>query len=92
MKPNLTLAIPTGRIFKETVEILTRAGWEVSREDVDARRLHLSNGQRQSFILAKDRDVPTYVEHGIADAGIVGEDVLAEANSDVYQPLDLGIV
>jgi ATP phosphoribosyltransferase len=91
MKPNLTLAIPTGRIFKETVEILTRAGWEVSREDVDARRLHLSNGHRQSFILAKDRDVPTYVEHGIADAGIVGEDVLAEANSDVYQPLDLGI-
>jgi ATP phosphoribosyltransferase len=71
--------------------MLNRAGWEVSREDVDSRRLHLSNGHRQSFLLAKDRDVPTYVEHGVADAGIVGEDILAEANSDVYQPLDLKI-
>ena len=91
MSSNLTLAIPTGRILKETAEILNSAGWEISHEDVEARRLHLSNGHRQSFILAKDRDVPTFVEHGVADAGVVGEDVLAEANSDVYQPLDLKI-
>ena len=91
MSSNLTLAIPTGRILKETAEILNSAGWEISHEDVEARRLHLSNGHRQSFILAKDRDVPTFVEHGVADAGVVGEDVLAEASSDVYQPLDLKI-
>ena len=91
MSSNLTLAIPTGRILKETADILNEAGWEISHEDVEARRLHLSNGHRQSFILAKDRDVPTFVEHGVADAGVVGEDVLAEASPDVYQPLDLKI-
>lgn len=42
------------------------------------------------FLFVKDVDVPTYVEHGIADCGIVGSDVLREADADVYEPLDLG--
>lgn len=91
MSAGITLAIPTGRIFAETAQILGSAGWVVPRDGVVARKLLLSNGRRQSFILAKDRDVPTYVEHGVADAGIVGADVIAEANADVYQPLDLKI-
>jgi ATP phosphoribosyltransferase len=91
MSTNLTLAVPTGRIFAETAELLAKVGWDVPADEVEARKLHLSNGRCQSFILGKDRDVPTYVEHGVADAGIVGADVLADCKPDVYQPLNLGI-
>jgi ATP phosphoribosyltransferase len=42
------------------------------------------------FLFVKDADVPTYVEYGVADCGIAGRDVLLEAGSDVYEPLDLG--
>jgi ATP phosphoribosyltransferase len=91
MSGSIALAIPTGRIFNETAELLSRSGWEVPRDDVEARKLLLSNGEHQSFILAKDRDVPTYVEHGVADAGIVGLDVLADFQPDVFQPVDLEI-
>jgi ATP phosphoribosyltransferase len=63
----------------------------LSREELEARKLRIENGHGFSFILVKDRDVPTYVQHGVADAGIVGSDVLAETDADVYQPLDLGV-
>ncbi len=91
MSGAIALAIPTGRIFRETADLLSRSGWDVPRDDVEARKLLLSNGKNQSFILAKDRDVPTYVEHGVADAGIVGLDVLSDFRPDVFQPVDLGI-
>jgi ATP phosphoribosyltransferase len=91
MNRELTLALPTGRIFEEATDLLRQAGWSVPQDEVKARKLHVSNGHHQSFILGKDRDVPTYVQYGVADGGIVGADVLAESHADVYQPLDLGI-
>ncbi len=91
MSTAIRLALPTGRIFDETVELLTRSGFALPEDVRDARKLHVSNGRDHSSVLVKDRDVPTYVEHGVVDAGIVGNDVLAETNPDVYQPLDLGI-
>ncbi len=91
MSTPIALALPTGRIFAETVEILARAGFEVPEDVLQARKLHISNGRHQSCVLVKDRDVPTYVEHGVVDAGVVGNDVLAETAPDVYQPLDLRI-
>ncbi len=91
MSTPIRLALPTGRIFDETVELLTRSGFALPEDVRDARKLHVSNGRDHSSVLVKDRDVPTYVEHGVVDAGIVGNDVLAETKPDVYQPLDLRI-
>ena len=91
MSTPIHLALPTGRIFDEAVELLTRSGFALPEDVRDARKLHVSNGRDHSSVLVKDRDVPTYVEHGVVDAGIVGNDVLAETNPDVYQPLDLRI-
>lgn len=88
----LTLALPTGRIFEETQALLERCGIQVSREAVDGRKLYFetANGEA-TLLLAKDRDVPTYVAHGVAQVGIVGKDVLSEQQVDVYEPLDLGM-
>ena len=91
MTTAIRLALPTGRIFDETVALLTRSGFALPNDVREARKLHVSNGRDQSSVLVKDRDVPTYVEHGVVDAGIVGNDVLSEINPDVYQPLDLRI-
>ncbi|KEO81342.1 ATP phosphoribosyltransferase [Tumebacillus flagellatus] len=88
----LTVALSKGRIMDSTLKILRDAGIPVP-EDIDStRKLILStpNGEID-FILAKPVDVPTYVEYGVADLGIVGKDVLVEADRDLYELLDLGI-
>ncbi|HSF14406.1 MAG TPA: ATP phosphoribosyltransferase [Vicinamibacteria bacterium] len=86
----LTLALPTGRLFEETKSLLSRCGMSVSDEALTHRQLRIAAGEI-TLVLAKDRDVPTYVEHGVADAGVVGKDVLAEQAPEVYEPLDLGV-
>lgn len=85
----MTVAIPTGRIFDETAALLARCGVRIPEEAVQGRKLHIE-AEELTFVLAKDRDVPTYVEHGVADVGVVGKDVLSESAPDVYEPLDLG--
>jgi ATP phosphoribosyltransferase len=86
----LTLALPTGRIFEETARLLSRRGFPLPESARAGRRLRIE-ADPLTLVLAKDRDVPTYVEHGVADAGIVGADVLAESRPDLFEPLDLGI-
>ncbi|MFO7819795.1 MAG: ATP phosphoribosyltransferase [Halanaerobacter sp.] len=88
----LTIALPKGRMFDPTVEILSKAGI-VNRElDDDSRKLILEDGELEiEFLLSKAVDVHTYVEHGVADIGVVGKDVLLEAGANVYELLDLGI-
>jgi len=86
----LTLALPTGRIFAETSELLLSRGVPLPESARSGRRLRIE-ADPFTLVLAKDRDVPTYVEHGVADAGIVGADVLAESRPDVFEPLELGI-
>src|SRR5919202_6896142 len=88
----LTIAIAKGRMQTDALELLARAGVSVSAEALASRRLAVedeSGGYR--FVFVKPADVPVYVEHGIADCGVVGRDVLLEAGSDVLQPLDLKI-
>src|SRR4029079_3945619 len=91
MRP-LTVAIPKGRVQKQLVPLLDRAGFEASRLLDDDRKLirETDDGQPR-FLLLKPDVVPTYVEYGAADLGIVGRDVLLERRYDLYQPLDLGI-
>jgi ATP phosphoribosyltransferase len=72
--------------------LLARAGIRVSEEDVNSRRLAVSDETGDyRFLFVKPADVPVYVEHGIADCGMVGRDVLLESEADLLLPLDLGI-
>src|SRR4030095_9173756 len=88
----ITIAIAKGRMQDSALALLSRAGISVSEEAVNSRRLALTDETGQyRFIFVKPADVPVYVEHGIADCGVVGRDVLLESEADLLLPLDLGI-
>lgn len=88
----LIVAMPKGRIFKEAADLLRRAGVNLPPEFEDSRKLIIPVPEAgMDFILAKPTDVPTYVEYGVADIGVVGKDVLIEEDRDVYELLDLNI-
>lgn len=92
MKDMITIAMPKGRIFEEAAELLRQAGYKLPPEFEDSRKLIIDvEEERFRFILAKPMDVPTYVEHGVADLGIAGKDVMLEEERDVYELLDLKI-
>jgi len=85
----LTLALPKGRLLKPALELLNRLG--VDGVDMASRKLIFTDAQRGLRVLIlKPADIPTYVEYGAADLGIVGRDMLLEQAPDVYEPLDLG--
>jgi ATP phosphoribosyltransferase len=88
----ITIAMPKGRIFEEAVELLRKADYRLPPEFDESRKLIIdAEEEGLRFILAKPMDVPTYVEHGVADIGIAGKDVLLEDERDVYELLDLKI-
>ncbi|KMZ44066.1 ATP phosphoribosyltransferase [Brevibacillus sp. HB1.3] len=88
----LTIAMPKGRIFEEAVYFLQQAGLQVTADLQDSRKLIIPvENAKLEFIMAKPTDVPTYVEYGVADVGVVGKDVLLEEERDVYELLDLHI-
>ncbi|CAM4087044.1 MULTISPECIES: ATP phosphoribosyltransferase [Saccharibacillus] len=88
----LKVAMPKGRIYKKAAELFRAAGIVIPDDVDDSRRLVIPIPEaNMEFIMAKPVDVPTYVEYGVADIGIVGKDVLLEENRDVYELLDLGI-
>lgn len=92
MNEFLTIAMPKGRIFEEAADLLRKAGYQLPDEFDDSRKLILDvAGEKIRFILAKPMDVATYVEHGVADLGIAGKDVMLEEERDVYEVLDLRI-
>lgn len=82
--------MPLGALFQGAVEALERAGLEVAPLRAAGRRLVVGAGSGTTFITTRPSDVPTYVESGAADLGIVGKDVLREQSPDVYELLDLG--
>ncbi|AEH46461.1 ATP phosphoribosyltransferase [Parageobacillus thermoglucosidasius] len=88
----LTIAMPKGRIFAEALELLQKAGYTLPAEFAESRKLMMEvPEENMRFILAKPMDVVTYVEHGVADLGIAGKDVMMEEERDVYELLDLKI-
>jgi ATP phosphoribosyltransferase len=88
----LTIAMPKGRIFEEAYEMLANAGYDLPKELDDSRKLIVeAPNENIRFILAKPMDVPVYVEHGVADIGIAGKDVMLELDRSVHELLDLGI-
>ena len=88
----LRIAMPKGRIYKKAAALFREAGFALPDDLDDSRKLIIPVPQLgMEFIMAKPVDVPTYVEYGVTDLGIVGKDVLVEENRDVYELLDLGI-
>lgn len=86
----LTIALAKGRLQAATLERLGCVGIGVADEALASRRLWVEDREeRYRFIFVKPVDVPVYVEHGIADCGVVGRDVLLESQADLLQPLDL---
>lgn len=88
----LTIAVAKGRLQAATLDLLTRAGLIFSSEALTSRRLSVEDESGCfRLIFVKPADVPVYVEHGIADCGVVGRDVLLESDADLLQPLSLKI-
>ncbi|MBQ8039379.1 MAG: ATP phosphoribosyltransferase [Lachnospiraceae bacterium] len=88
----LTFALGKGRLAKKTLELLEEIGITCEEmKDKDSRKLIFVNEElKLKFFLAKGPDVPTYVEYGAADIGVVGKDTILEENRRVYEVLDLG--
>ena len=88
----LTFALPKGRILESAMPLLARAGVDIAAALHEAgRKLQFVLPSGEQILLVKPVDVPTYVEHGIADFGIAGLDTLLEQGRDLYEPVDLGI-
>jgi ATP phosphoribosyltransferase len=89
MKPDrLTIAVPRGNLFDDTLDTLDRLGIDTSEVRANDRKLLFED---VGIVTMRPSDVPTYVEHGAADIGIVGKDVLTEqSDRDVYELVDLG--
>jgi len=89
----LTIALSKGRILEQTLPLLKRAGLEIVDKELKSRKLILNtNIDDVKVILIRATDVPSFVQHGAADIGISGKDVLLEHGSDgLFEMLDLGI-
>jgi ATP phosphoribosyltransferase len=89
----ITLALSKGRIFDETLPLLRAAGIEVLEDPERSRKLILPTSQSDvQIVMVRASDVPTYVQYGGADLGVVGKDTLLETGvQGLYVPLDLNI-
>ena len=88
----LTFALGKGRLAKQTLELFEKIGITCEEmKDKDSRKLIFTNEElKLRFFLAKGLDVPTYVEYGAADIGVVGKDTILEEGRKVHEVLDLG--
>lgn len=87
-RPDLTVAVPRGALLGDTLDLLDRLGVDTAEVRGNDRKLLFED---VGIVTMRPSDVPTYVEHGAADIGITGKDVLLEApDRDVYELLDLG--
>lgn len=87
---DITFALPKGRILADALKLLEHVGLRC-QDLTDASRKLVVHFPEQGvrFLLLRGSDIPTYVEYGAADMGIVGKDVLLEQLKDIYEPLDL---
>jgi ATP phosphoribosyltransferase len=87
----IAIALPKGRLLIDALQLFEGMGISCVRAFSDSRRLICEDQDRHlRFLTLRPADIPTYVEHGAADMGIVGKDQLLEQRRDVYEPLDLG--
>lgn len=88
----LTFALAKGRLAKKTLALLEQIGITCDEmKDPDTRKLIFVNEElKLKFFLSKATDVPTYVEYGAADIGVVGKDTILEEGRNLYEVMDLG--
>ena len=87
----ITIALSKGRLAEKALNLLEAAGYDVSAGREESRKLILEDEKTGlRFIMAKPADVPTYVEYGAADIGVVGKDTLLEEGRNLYEVIDLG--
>jgi ATP phosphoribosyltransferase len=91
-RDSVVIAVPKGRVLEQLTERLAKAGIPTEALRAESRKLVREDEEsRLTYLLLKPDDVPTYVEYGAADLGIVGRDVLMERDYDVLAPVDLEI-
>jgi ATP phosphoribosyltransferase len=87
----LTIALPKGRMQDAALKVFASVGLGIAPDAANGRKLVFADRSGSArYVLAKPADVPTYVEYGAADLGVVGEDALRESGRHVYEPLRLG--
>ena len=90
MSDTITFALPKGRIMQDSMELFGKIGITCPEMEEDNRKLVFENREAgYRFMAVRATDVPTYVEYGCADIGVVGKDTLLEQGKDLYEPLDL---
>lgn len=88
---SISIALTKGRLEKETVKILDKANFDPSELKDKGRKLVFKDGKEDiKYFLVKAADSITYVEHGVADLGVVGKDTILESDNSCYEVLDLG--
>lgn len=88
---DITFALAKGRLGTKIIDMINKAHLTDVEFDEDTRKLVIySNDNRYAFFLCKPSDVPTFVDYGIADIGVVGRDTILEENRDITQLIDLG--
>ncbi|KAA0448653.1 MAG: ATP phosphoribosyltransferase, partial [Candidatus Thioglobus sp.] len=89
----LTIALSKGRILEQTLPLLEKAGLKIEQGELNSRKLILdTNLAEVKVIIIRATDVPVFVQHGAADLGITGKDVLLEHGSNgLFELLDLKI-
>ena len=83
----LTIALPKGKLFYLAKDLFAKVGYSAENLEEKSRKLVITNDELKIKFIA---DVPVYVEHGAADIGVIGKDVLMESDKDIYELLDLG--
>jgi ATP phosphoribosyltransferase len=90
-KDFVTIALPKGRLLKESLQLLEGAGiWRVSFDENGRKLVYTDEELQLCCLICRAADVPTFVEHGAADLGIAGKDVILEQGKDICELLDLG--
>lgn len=87
----ITVALAKGRLAQKSIELLEKCGLDLAELKTETRKLVLEDGSGDyRFVFVKPGDVPTYVERGVVDFGVVGKDTLLEADKDIFEIMDLG--
>ena len=89
-RETLTIAIPKGTLYKPSLKLLEKVGFNTEELAKDSRQLFFTvEADNVRYIICRPTDIPTFVEYGAADLGIAGKDTLVEQGKDVYELLDL---
>lgn len=91
MDTTLTIAVPKGKLGSEALRVLQKVGLPTEKVSEESRRLLVEySKEKVRYILCRPTDIPTFVDYGAADIGIVGKDTIEEAGKDLFELLDLG--